>query len=256
MAHLAIARPGGGVQQGALAAPPGGAGTLAPLRLDSRSTEGEYTVTARLVGEGGAMSEPATASVRLAARGAAAPRVDGTRWRGAEGDLVVRGAGFDGPALAVLLDGAPAPVAEVADGELLVHAAGLVNPASLEVRTALGSGHGRGEVRPRATLAIMPDDPAVAEGEAVRLQAARPRVARRRRGLVGRRRPPGVTIDDDGTLHVGHDAPEAVVVRAESAADPRVSAEATVRVVRPARGHGRAWARAAAPWRRGTAARP
>jgi len=233
VAHLAIARPAGAVQQGALAAPAGGAGIMTPLALDPRAQEGEYAVTVRLVGEDGAMSAPSTATVRLGARGAAAPRVDGTRWRGAGGDLVVRGAALDGPELTVLLDGAPAPVAEVAAERLLVHAADLVDPATLEVRTALGTARARGAVRPRATLTILPAEPVAAEGEEVRLQAL---VRGSRDGAVAWSvpgDPPGVAIDADGTLRVGHGAPEAVTVRAASVAEPRVASEVTVRVVAP-----------------------
>ena len=232
-AHITVERPGGRTGYAVVTAPPGGTGTVAPLRLDDRAPAGEYRVTARLVGAGGAMSDPATATVRVGERGVATPRVERTRWRGAHGDLVVRGGGFDGPDLAVLIDGAPVPVATVGPDELVVHAAGLVDDATLEVRTAHGSGTARARVRPRVALRIEPEDPVATEGEAIRLQAV---VTGTRDGAVAwslEDAAAGVTLGEDGTLTAGVDAPETVTVRAASAIDPKVTATATVRILPP-----------------------
>ena len=191
-------------------------------------------MTARLVGADGSLSDPVAATVRVGAGGAPAPRVERVRWRGRAGELVVRGDGFDAPGLTVLLDGAPVPVAQVSPTELVVHAAGLVDPAEVEVRTERGTGRARGPVTPRVEVEILPDDAVLSEGETLQLTAL---VHGSRdggvdvdaRGRAGGRRP-----DGDGALTAAHGAPEKVHVRAASVADPSATATAGVRVIAPA----------------------
>ena len=231
--HVTVEGPDGRAAHGVATAPEGGRGRVTPVTLDARAAAGDHRVTARLVGEDGSMSDPATATVRVGGKGVSAPRVERLRWRGRAGELVVRGEGLDGPGLAVLLDGAPAPVAEVSATELVVRAAGLVEPALLEVRTDYGAGRARAPIAPRVGVEILPEEPVLPEGETVELRAVvrgsrDGRVAWTLEGAAA-----DVELTGDGLLTAAHGAPETVVVRAASIADPSASATATVRVIPP-----------------------
>ena len=231
--HVTVEGPDGRAAHGVATAPEGGRGRVTPVTLDARAAAGDHRVTARLVGEDGSMSDPATATVRVGGKGVSAPRVERLRWRGRAGELVVRGEGLDGPGLAFLLDGAPAPVAEVSATELVVRAAGLVEPALLEVRTDYGAGRARAPIAPRVGVEILPEEPVLPEGETVELRAVvrgsrDGRVAWTLEGAAA-----DVELTGDGLLTAAHGAPETVVVRAASIADPSASATATVRVIPP-----------------------
>ena len=185
---------------------------------------------ATLVDADGNAGPPATAAFAVGEKGPAAPEVSRATWR-KDGRVVVRGSGFDGPGLVALVDGAPVPIAEASDGQLVLLAANDA-PATVEIRTDLGAAAAPGLVGPRPTIEIVPAGATVAEGSSAQFHAVVLGVSPTP-GWSGASTPqPASPISADGVLAVGHGAPSAVVVRARSAA-AGVETTCTVQVAAP-----------------------
>ncbi len=227
--HLELTRPDGSVEHAHLPPPAGGEGELRPFSIEAAAPIGEYVVRAALVDADGNAGPPATAVFAVGEKGPAAPEVSHAKWR-KDGRVVVRGSGFNSPGLLALVDGAPVPIAEASDGQLVL-VAGNHLPASVEIRTDLGAAAAPGLVGPRPTIEIVPAGATVTEGGSAQFHAVVAGVADTAVEWSVNAAA-AVAISADGVLAIGHAAPDAVVVRARSAA-AGIEAATTVHVAAP-----------------------
>ena len=208
--HLELTGPDGSVAYEHLPAPADGRAEIRPFALPAGSPAGTYAVRAAMVDVDGNAGAAATTRFEVGDGGSEAPSIARVTWR-KDDRIVVRGAGFGAAGLTALLDGAAAPIAEVADDRLVLVATNSV-PARLEVRTEHGAAVASGAVGPPPAIEILPAEPTVAEGGGAQLFAVV-------RGVAGADvewsadEAPAVAISADGVVAAGHGAPAVVVVR-------------------------------------------
>ena len=246
--YVRVRAPGGG-QRGFVAPLPPQAGDagVARVRLlafGAAEALGVYQVAVAVLDADGNASEAREAAVELVESGGlAGPRVDGFEpGVAAAGETIsVRGRGFDGAELAVLVGDSRVGVLTAARDRLTLLAPTLGQSAPVTVVTRDGRGTSQSELTPKIAVRVVPDRFELSEGDSIQLTAV---ITGTRNYGVGWQLADGAggEVSPSGRYTAPlFSGPQTVRVTATSSADPQATATSTGSLAarRPVRGPAR-----------------